>query len=43
LPPEDADNIPVLTARNNDISVEEEEEENDLQKLADKLMEQYRD
>ncbi len=43
LPPEDDDDAPVLTARNIDISAEEpEEEENDLQGLADRLMEQYK-
>ncbi len=41
LPPEDDDNIPVLTTKNNDISVEAPDED-DLQGLADRLMEQYK-
>ncbi len=41
LPPEDDDNVPVLAAQNKNVSVEEDDE-SDLQGLADRLMEQYK-
>ncbi len=44
LPPEDDDHVPVLITQDNDAlhDVSADEEENDLQSLADKLMEQYK-
>ncbi len=42
LPPEDDDNIPVLTAQPNHDAGVEVNDEDDLQKLADRLMEQYK-
>ncbi len=43
LPPEEDGDIPVLTAQNDGANIEaDEDDENDLQGLADRLLEQYK-